>query len=144
AKTADMAVYRDQLTEIDNDRSRGLIAGPEAEAARVEVARRLLAASDETVTESQPGSLGRRRAAAMLALAGLPAIAVSLYFLIGSPAQPGAPLAARMEKTAPSQDVAMLLGRVEAHLAGNPDDARGWELLAPVYLRMGRTADAVK
>jgi len=38
----------------------------------------------------------------------------------------------------------MLLARVENHLAEKPDDGRGWELLAPLYLRLGRTADAVK
>ncbi len=37
----------------------------------------------------------------------------------------------------------MLLARVENHLAEHPDDGRGWELLAPLYLRMGRAADAV-
>lgn len=45
ANAADIAVYRDQLAEIKRDRSRGLIAEPEAEAARVEVARRLIGAS---------------------------------------------------------------------------------------------------
>src|SRR5438270_768705 len=32
---------------------------------------------------------------------------------------------------------------VEAYLQSNPRDARGWELLAPVYLRLGRFDDAV-
>jgi cytochrome c-type biogenesis protein CcmH len=145
AQAADMAVYQDQLAEIKNDRARGLIADSEAEAARIEVARRLLAASDETVSvTAKSGSLNRRRMAAVLALAGIPAIAISLYLAVGSPTQPAAPLAARMAKPTQPQDIAMLLGRVEAHLAEKPNDGRGWELLAPIYMRMGRTADAVK
>jgi cytochrome c-type biogenesis protein CcmH len=37
-----------------------------------------------------------------------------------------------------------LVAQVEAHLARNPEDGRGWEVLAPVYLRLGRFDDAVK
>lgn len=145
AKAADMAVYRDQLAEIKNDRTRGLIAASEAEAARIEVARRLLSVSDEAVSATaEPGALGRRRTAAVMALAGIPIVAVSLYLALGSPGDPAAPLSARMDKPVEPRDLAMLLGRVEAHLAKEPNDGRGWELLAPVYLKMGRTADAVK
>ena len=43
---SDIAVYRDQLDEIVRDRSAGLIGEAEAEAARVEVSRRLIAAAD--------------------------------------------------------------------------------------------------
>ena len=44
------AVYRDQLGEIESDRARGLIGEEEAEAARVEIARRLFAADRKSVT----------------------------------------------------------------------------------------------
>jgi cytochrome c-type biogenesis protein CcmH len=33
---------------------------------------------------------------------------------------------------------------VELHLAEDPDDGRGWEIIAPIYQRTGRTAEAVK
>ena len=36
------------------------------------------------------------------------------------------------------------MAQVEAHLEKNPDDGRGWEVVAPVYLRLGRFEDAVK
>jgi cytochrome c-type biogenesis protein CcmH len=36
------------------------------------------------------------------------------------------------------------VAQVEAHLGKNPTDGRGWEILAPVYLRLGRFNDAVK
>ena len=142
ANTADLAVYRDQLAEIKNDRSRGLIAEPEAEAARVEIARRLIGASKlEQDEKLGNGSLGRRRAAAVMFLAGIPFMAIILYLSLGHPELPSA-TPSRLTLSPSSADLAALVARVENHLAEKPDDGRGWELLAPVYLRSGRTADA--
>jgi cytochrome c-type biogenesis protein CcmH len=144
ARDADIAVYRDQLHEIERDRARGVLPEAEAEAARVEVSRRLLAADARPVRTSAPGALYRRRIAAVIALAGIPLFALGIYAAVGSPGMPDAPLSARLAKPPEQQDIALLVKRIEAHLAQNPNDARGWEVLAPVYLRMGRAADAVK
>ena len=86
----------------------------------------------------------RRRAAAVAALVALPAIAAALYLTLGSPELPGQPLAARA--TTPLQDRSLdtLVAQVEAHLEKNPEDGRGWEVIAPVYMRLGRLDDAVK
>src|SRR5882757_4836961 len=63
---SDVAVYRDQLDEIERDRGAGLIAEREAEAARIEVSRRLLAAADTVPPPLPQDSMtGRRRAAAL-------------------------------------------------------------------------------
>jgi cytochrome c-type biogenesis protein CcmH len=35
------------------------------------------------------------------------------------------------------------VSQIESHLARNPNDGAGWEVIAPVYLRLGRFADAV-
>ena len=43
---SDVAVYRDQLDELERDLAAGSIGKTEAEAARVEISRRLLAAAD--------------------------------------------------------------------------------------------------
>lgn len=142
ANAADIAVYRDQLAEIKRDRSRGLIAEPEAEAARVEVARRLIGASKESGGKLNGGSLQRRRAASMMLLGGIPFMAIILYLSLGHPELPSA-IPSKLTVSPASADVAALVARVENHLAEKPDDGRGWELLAPVYLRSGRTADAV-
>jgi cytochrome c-type biogenesis protein CcmH len=144
AQAADVAVYRDQLAELERDRARGLIADSEAEAARIEVSRRLLSAADARNDEAPAaGALSRRRIAAVLALAGIPLIAGALYLSLGSPGLPAAPLAARLAKPPEQQDLALLVQRIETHLARNPDDGRGWEVLAPVYLSAGRFDDAV-
>lgn len=143
---SDVAVYRDQLDEIRRDQAAGLIGESEAAAAQVEVSRRLLAAADAeaAVPQAAPGAATawRRRAVAMVALAALPAGAIALYLAVGSPTLPGQPLASRQQ--AERQTIAQMVAQVEAHLAKNPNEGRGWEVVAPIYLRMGRYEDAVK
>ncbi|MBV9970844.1 MAG: c-type cytochrome biogenesis protein CcmI [Xanthobacteraceae bacterium] len=149
ATGSDLAVYRDQLEEIERDRSEHRIGPDEAEAARVEVSRRLLAAANAANTKPESmGAVGRRRLAA-LAVAGvvLPLVAVALYGALGSPELPGQPLASRSsnsEDALARSSIGQLLARVEAHLAENPNDGRGWEIVAPVYMKLERYDDAAK
>lgn len=143
ANEADLAVYRDQLGEIERDRARGVLPEREAEAARTEVSRRLLAAADRGAEMPVPGAQFRRRFTSLAVLAGVPLLAFVVYGALGSPGLPDAPLQARLEGAPERQDVAILVRRIEAHLASNPNDARGWEVLAPIYLRLGRAQDAV-
>lgn len=143
----DLAVYQDQLEEIGRDRSAGLIGQAEAEAARVEVSRRLLAAADTQATAqptaSAAQSLGRRRAAAFAALIVLALMPVGFYLVLGSPNVSGQPAFTRVKAAPGNQSIEALVGQVEAHLAKSPNDGTGWEVIAPVYLRLGRFDDAV-
>jgi cytochrome c-type biogenesis protein CcmH len=141
---SDLAVYRDQLQEVDRDRAAGLIGEAEAEAARVEVSRRLLAAAAQAPVTAGPDRAWGRRAVALAALVLLPLGAGGLYLALGSPGLPGAPAAARVITPQDGQSIANLVRQVEAHLDRNPEDGRGWEVLAPVYMRVGRFEDAVK
>jgi cytochrome c-type biogenesis protein CcmH len=143
---SDLAVYRDQLDEIERDRSIGLIGEAEAQAARIEVSRRLIAAADSAeFADTVPvgASLWRRRAAAVAAVILLPVGAAAFYLALGSPQLPGQPLEARLRAADQNRSIASLVSQAEAHLDRNPDDARGYEVLAPVYLRLGRFGDAV-
>jgi cytochrome c-type biogenesis protein CcmH len=143
---SDAEVYRDQLDEIERDRSAGLIGEAEADAARIEVSRRLIAAGDVppvTASADPTAGLWRRRAAALAALILVPFAAGTIYLMHGSPQLPGEPLAGRLDAKTDHSIVAMI-AQVERHLETNPKDARGWEVLAPVYLRLGRFDDAVK
>src|SRR5665213_1787499 len=88
-------VYKDQLAEVDRDLAGGLIASSEAEAARVEISRRLLAAADNQRDPPAASSLGLRRFAAVLALVGLPIISLAIYLPLGSPRLRDFPLAQR-------------------------------------------------
>src|SRR5262249_28284684 len=116
----------------------------EAGAARIEVSRRLLAAAEAAATRTTPPAAGwRRRAASIVALVVLPLGACGLYLLLGSPSLPGEPLAARARQPPEHRSIATLVSQVEAHLGRNPEDGRGWEVVGPVYMRMGRFDDAV-
>jgi cytochrome c-type biogenesis protein CcmH len=141
---SDLVVYRDQLDEIDRDRSNGLIGEAEAEAARVEVSRRLLAAADAQPQAPPPTQpLWHRRAAAAAALIVLLLLPVGLYAALGSPNIPGHPAYARATTISDHQTVASLIGQVEERLAQNPNDGAGWQLIGPIYMRLGRFDDAV-
>jgi cytochrome c-type biogenesis protein CcmH len=144
----DLLVYQDQLEEIGRDRNAGLIGQAEAEAARVEVSRRLLAAADAQATSAKPvastaQSLRRHRTAAVTALVVLALLPLGFYLELGAPEVPGQPAFARARTPPGGQSIDSLVSQVEAHLAQKPNDGPGWEVIAPVYLRLGRFDDAV-
>src|SRR5882672_10544809 len=100
---SDVAVYKDQLEEIQRDRIAGLIGESEAEAAQVEVSRRLLAAADAeaALAPAVPtGATGLRRRVGVIAALVISLGSASIYLTLGSPTLPGQPLASR-EKTPP-------------------------------------------
>src|SRR5271163_5185728 len=134
------AFYKAQLEEIKRDVERGLLPQGEAESARAEAARRLIAASD--ASEPPPPDRRYRLAAAVLIAVGLPAIAFPLYARLGRPAMPDEPSASR--RVAPQTDgsIEAAVAAVEARLIAKPDDGKGWAVIAPVYMRLERYADA--
>ncbi|MGE0701610.1 MAG: c-type cytochrome biogenesis protein CcmI [Hyphomicrobiaceae bacterium] len=145
------AVYRDQLAEIEAEAGRGLIGPEEAEAARREIARRLIAHAPEAVPAPSAPVAGSassgRLALAVLLGACMPAVALGLYLLSGSPGLPSQPLAARKATPPVDAQMAKLISAVEARLAEHPEDGRGWDVIAPVYLRLARynqAADAYR
>jgi cytochrome c-type biogenesis protein CcmH len=143
---SDQFVYQDQLKEIDRDRAMGLIGDAEAESARLEISRRLLAAADaEAAISDERGSNAnaRRRRAAVAAILIVPFVALTSYLKLGSPDIPGQSAFARANEPSEDRSMASLISQVENHLARNPNDGAGWEVIAPVYLRLGRFADAV-
>lgn len=141
---SEAAVYKDQLTEIDRDVATGLIGASEADAARVEISRRLLAAVDRQDDQPVASNTGLRRSAAIVALVGLPLVAVALYLPLGSPRLGDFPLAQLTRAPDVAQPLDNLVAQVEAHLEKNPTDGRGWNVLAPVLARLGRYDEAVR
>src|ERR1700678_4396982 len=122
---SDLVVYKDQLKEIGRDHTAGLIGEAEAETARLEVSRRLLAAADTQPpstpsTPSQP-MLRRRRVAAIAALIILPFGPPTLYIALGSPNVPWEPAFARVDTSQGRESIDSLVSKVEAHLANNPN-----------------------
>jgi cytochrome c-type biogenesis protein CcmH len=142
---SDVAVYRDQLEEIERDRAAGLIGAAEAEAARVEVSRRLLAASDgRDVAQPKPARNWVRRTVAVAVLIALPAGAGAVYLTLGSPTLPGEPLVSRAVAERTPAAVLARIAQIENYVEQNPEDGKTWEALANVYMRLNRYDDAVK
>lgn len=145
----DRLFYRDQIAEIERDQARGLISPGEAESAKAEAARRLIRASTQSaspIDHLDEPALRRRRAASAVALSCVPLLALTLYGAYGSPQTPSQPLSARAARPVDPASIGIgeAVARIESHLDQNPGDGRGWEVLAPVYMRQGRYADAVK
>lgn len=138
----DIAFYKERLAAIERDAGDGLVAATDAEAAKAEAGRRLLAVAD---APAQPAAASGRSAryAAAAAFVFVPAVAAGLYMLVGDAGRPDLPLSARLAQSPRHMDLAAAIAKIEAHLAQNPEDGRGYEVLAPVYLRLGRYDDAV-
>ena len=155
----DMAVYRDQLAEVDRDLERGLLDPEQADAARIEVKRRMLAAAGELSSSQpvqQPASSRPNRSLISLIVVAVtvPAAALGLYLALGKPQTPDQPLATRQQPAQASQSpsgepdgppltmeeaVAQLAKRLETQ----PQSVQGWLLLGRTYVSMGRYPDAV-
>jgi cytochrome c-type biogenesis protein CcmH len=137
-------IYRDQLGEVDSDRERGLISEGDAEAARIEIARRLLATDAEEQSSKLPPTHFPTRALTVGLAIALPLAALSLYLVYGSPSLPDQPLTARLEDPASDKNLEVLVARVEARLREHPEEGEGWEVIAPVYMGWRRYSDAAE
>jgi cytochrome c-type biogenesis protein CcmH len=126
--TFDQAVYRDQLHELDRDIARGLITHAEADAARLEIQRRLLATDRQPVA---PSRLTRSPVVAVLVFIVVIAGSLSGYLWLGAPGIPDEPYASRQAHLADdhSQDsLRQAVDTLAAKLKDNPSDAAGWVL----------------
>jgi cytochrome c-type biogenesis protein CcmH len=136
-----IAVYRDQLSEIDAEQARGLLGVAEADAARLEISRRILAAADHvSAPVSEPRALleSRHATLALAAAVAVPLLTAGLYAVYGAPQI----LSSETEASREAARVAGLVAQVEERLRVAPGDGKGWEVIAPVYLRLGRFAEA--
>ncbi|MHA6729859.1 c-type cytochrome biogenesis protein CcmI [Devosia sp. A369] len=135
--------FRLVLAGIDADVAAGKLGAAEAEAARGELAREILRLKAEAgrVVRSGP-DFGRT--SLLVGLVGVAALALGLYAWLGSPQLPSQPLAGRAVAVEQSFDLDAAIARIETELAANPDDLRGWTVVAPAYLDMGRYADAAR
>ncbi len=146
----DLTVYKDQLKELELETERGLISTADAKQAHAEIARRLLATQEKLNAIAKSGNHDASRKFGNLfigaiALIFVPVIAALTYATLGSPTMEAQPLQARLEavqvadraKAQESEQLRALVARAEAHLQSNPEDGRGWDVLAPIYFRLG-------
>jgi cytochrome c-type biogenesis protein CcmH len=146
AEAGTMAVYRDQLTELEAETARGLVDGAEAAAARLEISRRLLASaatSERPTLRSPIASVGTRPVALAVALA-VPFLALAVYVTHGAPDLPAFPHAAQPSDPLGGARLTDLIAKVEAQLRKSPNDGDGWDVIAPVYYKLERFHDAAE
>ena len=136
-----LAVYADQLSELDAQLAARQLGAAEHAALRNEVARRMLRQSD---VASKPSSSQHGQPTIVLALAAVvPLVSLGLYLSLGAPGVPAKPFAPTRTSLA-TASAADLIAQVEARLATDPGDGRGWDVVAPVYFKLERFADAAQ
>lgn len=141
ATAPDLAVYTAQLSDLEAQVALGRLDASEYDAMRHEVARRILRLGD-TGPAAIPVAAPRTPDASQLGIAAAAALSLlclSAYLWLGNPNIPSHPftMAATADTSGPD-----LIAKIEARLAAQPDDARGWELIAPIYVRLQRFGDA--
>jgi cytochrome c-type biogenesis protein CcmH len=132
------AHYRRQLAEIATDVAEGRMGAPEGEAARRELAREYVRQQGET----RDSSRDKMRWLMPASLGAVVVLAFATYAALGHPDLPAQPLTSRPEALAQNISIEDAIARVEKRLAETPDDLRGWTVIAPAYLQLGRYADA--
>jgi cytochrome c-type biogenesis protein CcmH len=142
SESHDIEVYKDQLAEIARDFDAGVISAADLQTARTEVSRRILKASSQANGASAAPSAPLGRASALAIAALLPVLSWGAYSMLGAPENADQPIASR--ENPDSGSIESLIAKAEAHLIKNPDDGRGWDVLAPIYARMGRFEEAAK
>ncbi|WP_162249133.1 c-type cytochrome biogenesis protein CcmI [Devosia sp. Root685] len=140
AETADAnSQFRLVLAGIDADLAAGKIGAEEAVGAKGELAREMLRAKAEAAPQSTR-EMGRSTLFVGLGLVA--ALALGLYAFLGSPNLPAQPLAGRADVAAQTMDLGSAIARIEERLTTDPNDLRGWTVLAPALLEVGRFAEA--
>lgn len=158
ASASDISVYRDQLAEVERDLARGIVTETEADAVKIEVSRRLLAADAARDHDAATARGGAFWAAliVVLCIAGGGVV----YLWVGAPGYGDLPIAeriaradalraerpsqaeieARVPRQAPpafDERLPELVAQLRAALAERPDDLRGYVLLARNEAAMG-------
>jgi len=139
----DLAVYRDQLAELERERARGLVEPGEAASLEAEIGRRMLGAARSVASPVAVSQPARRLTLALTVL--LPLGGLLLYLAVGHPELPAQPLASR--QIGPNSDPAKVLAQVEsvrAKLKPTRDDLDQWIMIAEAYTKLGRPRDAAE
>jgi cytochrome c-type biogenesis protein CcmH len=140
---SDLAVYRDQLAELERDRARGLVDAGEARSLETEISRRMLSAARNAEPVAKAGKPARALAVVLAAI--IPIGALVVYLAVGQPGLPAQPLAGR--QLSPENDPVKILAEVEqvrAKLKPVPDDLDKWVMVGEAYAKLGRPRDAVE
>ena len=139
-RATNLAIFRDQLAELERELRDGNLIAADYEQARRELQHRLLAEVDPGVP-TVPASHPRSRPAAIALIFALPLLALIGYKQLGNPA------ALDPQRTAPRPAVSAaqiegMVAKLADRLQANPEDLQGWLMLARSYKALGRPEDA--
>lgn len=138
-KAANLAIFRDQLAEMEREREAGTLSEADFSQARQELQRRLLEEVDEDAAQAEQTAPARKTALVLVIL--LPILALGGYGVLGNPRALDPAAATARPQMTPEQIEAMV-ARLAERMAQNPDDTQGWLMLARSYKTLGRHADA--
>ncbi|RYE11170.1 MAG: c-type cytochrome biogenesis protein CcmI [Hyphomicrobiales bacterium] len=129
--------FRAQLKAIDTDAAMGRLGAAEATAAKGELAREIMRFKEAA------GGAGSGRFTVWVPILLVAVLSLGTYYFIGRPDLPASPLATA---AAPQGEIDLdtAIAQIEQQLAVTPDDLRGWQVIAPAYMQLGRYADAVR
>jgi cytochrome c-type biogenesis protein CcmH len=140
-KEANLAVFRDQLSELEREKTAGTLADADFDQARRELQRRLLEEVAPEAEDAGEATYGPSRRTAIALLLLLPVLAVVAYGILGNPKALDPAQTAAAPKVTPEQINAMV-ARLAERMQANPDDMPGWLMLARSYKTMGRYEEA--
>ncbi|HKW36360.1 MAG TPA: c-type cytochrome biogenesis protein CcmI [Burkholderiales bacterium] len=134
--SVNVAVYRDQLRELEADLRAGTLAPDEHGKARAEIEARLAAdlRGDGAIS---PSSGSARGAALALGLA-VPVCALAIYLSVGNPRALSLPAGESANPHMSQAQFETMVGRLAARMKENPEDVEGWMMLGRSYAVLGR------
>jgi cytochrome c-type biogenesis protein CcmH len=138
---ANLAIFRDQLTELERERREGALADGDFEQARRELQRRLLEEIEPAADAPPPDAHAPSRKTAIAILVLLPIVAVVAYGMLGKPQALDPRQTAAQPKMTPEQIDAMV-AKLAERMQANPDDLQGWLMLARSYKTLNRYEEA--
>jgi cytochrome c-type biogenesis protein CcmH len=139
-KATNVAVYRDQLRELEQDLAGGVLSREGYDEARREIERRLLVdVGDAGGDAVAAGTAGRN--AAVVVGAALPIVAFALYLTVGNfqALLPGAaPSGTQGTHSVSEEQIREMAGRLAARMEKEPDNVEGWIMLGRTYNVLGQ------
>lgn len=143
----DLAIYRDQLADLERDLQAGALTADRYEQARRELERRL---ADELEPQAEAAAApGSRKAVTVAVVAGVPVLAIALYLVLGAPAalDPAATIPEEAAHSVTAEQIEQMIAKLAKRLESAPDDPEGWAMLGRSYAALERfkeAADAYK
>ena len=140
--TTNVAIYRDQLRELEADLAAGTLARDQYDEAQRELEARLL--DDVRVSGTGARAAKPGRMAAVAAGIAIPLVSILLYFAVGTPnALLPRPAGGGGEGHGiTQQQIEGMVDRLSARMKENPDDATGWAMLGRTYAVLDRYPEA--